>query len=65
MRQIHWAAICSDCDKKWYSKNAMGVAANHYKNTGHEVYVEIVCAHYFGQKELKYNEAQKRKEDVI
>lgn len=60
MNQIHWMAVCNDCEKTWYSKNVMGVAAIHHKKTGHEVYVEIVSAHYFG-----YRAAERDKEPVL
>ena len=34
-------AWCDDCEKKWFSKNAQGVAAQHCDRYGHVVHVEI------------------------
>lgn len=40
---------CTECGYELEARNAMGVAANHHKRTGHCVQVELSYVHQFGQ----------------
>lgn len=53
MHLIHALATCSDCGKRWESRNAMGVAARHHQSTGHTVVVEVAYAHRYGESRHK------------
>ena len=43
-------ASCNGCDWSYERRNAVGVAANHAKYTGHEVHVEVVRSVVFEPK---------------
>lgn len=47
MNLLQAYARCTVCGKEWHTNNAMGVAANHFKHTGHEVHVEMTYGHIF------------------
>jgi len=46
-RFVDYSARCDGCDWTLYSKNALGVAAQHHDRTGHSVHVESAgCVSY-------------------
>lgn len=54
-------AECETCGKKWYSRNAHGVAANHAKKTGHKVWVEKTYGWYYNKDQPSTEEGIKDK----
>lgn len=53
---------CNECDKKWYARNAVGLAAQHHYKTGHHCIVEVTSGIFFGEPKEE-DEGKKEEED--
>ena len=42
---VHYYGHCRDCEKEWYTRNAMGLAAQHAQRYGHQAWVETGYHH--------------------
>lgn len=56
MRPINGSARCVSCNWYTYGGNSMANAGRHNNKTGHAVYVEIIYAHTFPEKNKKEEE---------
>ena len=51
-RFFDYQARCRGCEWELYSKNALGVAAQHHDRTGHSVDIEVSgCVSYLSEAE--------------